>query len=151
MGRYQVNLIVLLERVLNGKRATELSVCRSSQTATTWFEFDLCSSTTTGVETTSLFFSFPLGEHSPANFSSLSFVRTAMGKKFSNLVYPLSENLLLSLHVYRATIPFGPCSGIEVRVSILGTFSASLIEKKKKNHVHLKTLHISVDTVNIME
>lgn len=73
-----------------------------------------------------------------------------MGKKFSNSVYPLSENLLLSLHVYRAMIPFGPCTGIEVRVSILGTFCASLIEKKRKNHIHLKTLHISVHTVSIM-
>lgn len=53
-----------------------------------------------------------------------------MGKKFSNSVYPLSENVLLSLHVYRAMTPFGPCTGIEVTVSILGTFCASLIEKK---------------------
>lgn len=91
------------------------------------------------------FFSFLLGDHNPAHFS---LVRAAVGKNFSNSTYPLLKNLLFSLHVYRAMIPFGPCAGIEVRASVLGIFPASLMGKK--NPIHLK-FHISVHAVNIVE
>lgn len=58
-------------------------------------------------ETILFFLSFPQGEHDPAKSVSLLFVRTAIGKKFPNSTYPLSNDLLFSLHMDRAVI-LGP-------------------------------------------